>query len=776
MTIPGKKALPWLVVMALGITGAGAAIGTVLSGNVTGNMPTTVSQAIVIDAANFDIGDLSSHAARRFVGVSDDATSFIAAAEISTGEELVINLPLGNNSDEDALALFTVDAPSPLQVYVREFWDTVTKTDTPSVHAQITTPSPAPITSTLPQTYDADPNVTYSPPSGSATIQDNPANLGTAHYGNPGGAPTPSPKQANTTSTTGAVNRPAGATQIDTTLWWGWMPGSPFFVNLPFSQSGTYYWGKFSVDVDGDGAPDDIYFVLSDQAWPGGTYDTMAISMETLPNPFGPWNPDPYVDFAETNPLDLIDGLVSDWWTVPSTAPNDERLDSSHPQWPGPYETIQLGTYTFELDFDPDPWADTNDARITPVNSTIQIDTTLWWGWMPGSPFFVNLPFSQSGTYYWGKFSVDVDGDGAPDDIYFVLSDQAWPGGTYDTMAISMETLPNPFGPWNPDPYVDFAETNPLDLIDGLVSDWWTVPSTAPNDERLDSSHPQWPGPYETIQLGTYTFEVDFDPDPNTDGNDARITSVEWWQGTFTNIDLDADGNDPAIPEPEPDDTVYFVLSDIDSDGVYENMDISTDDSTYYETTPPPPPPGTTFSDNITGTDDDETIPISGDTVRLGSYYSFNLWGVASPSGVPGDATLQNTTWYTGSLLMDIDADGTDPLNPPNDTVAFCLTDTDSDGRYDTLDISTDDGALPINWQFGEGTLFGQSPRQTGPNPPPGDDERLGIPPQPEPGGGNYPGGSADVRLGAYYLFTVAFDNNPPNDGSDVRIKSKTWL
>ncbi len=90
--------------------------------------------------------------------------------------------------------------------------------------------------------------------------------------------------------------------------------------------------------------------------------------------------------------------------------------------------------------------------------------------------------------------------------------------------------------------------------------------------------------------------------------------------------------------------------------------------------------------------------------------------------------------------------------------VLFVLSDTDSDGRYDTIDLSTDDAT------FGEGNL-GQPLRQTGAN----DDERLTI----GSDGGNG-GGTADVRLGAYYLFTVAFDNNPAGDADDARITAMT--
>lgn len=138
----GKLIPVWLVVAILISSGGGAAAGTVLTGKVSGDVNIAASQALVIDASNFTLDDLSSHVARRFVSVSDDATAFTAAAELATGEELIIDLPLANLSRQDAAALFTLDVPSPLQANIQEFWKTQLRTTVPTY--MISDPTPAP--------------------------------------------------------------------------------------------------------------------------------------------------------------------------------------------------------------------------------------------------------------------------------------------------------------------------------------------------------------------------------------------------------------------------------------------------------------------------------------------------------------------------------------------------------------------------------------------------------------------------------------------------------
>jgi len=703
--LPGRKSVPWLVVMALCITGAGAAVGTILTGQVTGDIPTTVSQAIVVDSENWDIDDLSSHAARRFVGVSDDATSFIAAAEIATGEELTINLPLGNLSNEDALAVITIDAPSPLQVYVRELWSSITKTDGATTQ-YLSTPTPAPLTATVPQTYDTDPNETNTQPSGSVSIDDNPIDAGPVWSNpDPGNIPTPSAVQVNSSSSTGAGNKPgnlpvnttiqidatqvtggapnpdAGGGNYPQTIWVdstgpGPLPGTFFWVGAPTPSPTGYFYGTFTVDIDGDGATEPLYFIISDTDG-NGTWDTMDVSIED--NSFAPGD----VFFGESGLGSLVDNAIAPQFAGPGSG-NDERFSIPIP-----------------------------GALPPPDGTPISFPTSSYYFYLDGNPTPTGAPGGSDASitgYFWytGTFlGIDLNNDGNPaETVDFMIWDDD-SNGLMDSMALSTDDL-------------DFQEGAPGDNT-----------ATTDNDEKITGT--------ADVQLGTYTFKVDFDPDPETvdPNDDARITSVEWWDGSFPNVALDADGND--------DDTVYFVLSDADSDGVYENMDISTDDSTFYETSG-----AATLTDDVTGSDDDETISVAGDTVQLGSWYAFSLTGSALPDG-SNDASLANSTWYTGSLLIDTDADAN-----ADDTVEFVLTDTDSNGQYDTLDISSDDAT------FAEGTLSGQTPRQTGTN----DDERIGV---------NNAGDSDDVRLGAYYLFTVGFDNNPVNDSSDIRLTSKTW-
>jgi len=128
----GKKTLPvWLLVTALVVAGAGAAVGTVLAGNVTGEMPVTVSQALLVaDPVFVDTdGDwtdgnppvqgvdrqtmcLHHELPDRSLGnASDDHTAFLAAAEVDTGDKYLIKLPLKNASEQDMKVLLTLDYP-----------------------------------------------------------------------------------------------------------------------------------------------------------------------------------------------------------------------------------------------------------------------------------------------------------------------------------------------------------------------------------------------------------------------------------------------------------------------------------------------------------------------------------------------------------------------------------------------------------------------------------------------------------------------------------------
>jgi len=133
----GKRTLPvWLLVTALVVAGAGAAVGTVLAGNVTGEMPVTVSQALLVSDPVFHPADdnwsngtgevqgvtrqtLSGHhdlPDRSLGNASDDHTAFLAAAEVDTGDKYLIRIPLKNASEQDMKVLMTLDYPDGITV------------------------------------------------------------------------------------------------------------------------------------------------------------------------------------------------------------------------------------------------------------------------------------------------------------------------------------------------------------------------------------------------------------------------------------------------------------------------------------------------------------------------------------------------------------------------------------------------------------------------------------------------------------------------------------
>jgi len=132
----GKKNIPvWLLVTALAVAGAGAAVGTVLAGQVTGEIPVTVSQALLVGDPVFPDSDadwtsggtvsgvdrqtLSGHhdlPDRSLGNASDDHTAFIAAAEVDTGDKYLIQVPLKNASGQDMKVLMTLDYPDGMTV------------------------------------------------------------------------------------------------------------------------------------------------------------------------------------------------------------------------------------------------------------------------------------------------------------------------------------------------------------------------------------------------------------------------------------------------------------------------------------------------------------------------------------------------------------------------------------------------------------------------------------------------------------------------------------
>ena len=113
--ISGRRIPTWLVGSALVVAAAGAAVGTVLVGDVQGELPTTVSQALI---AGEPVAGGDSDGS--FVSVTDDGTGFIAANEMNTGDMWTVTLPLANESDNDMDVLVTVDVPHGLTIDVND--------------------------------------------------------------------------------------------------------------------------------------------------------------------------------------------------------------------------------------------------------------------------------------------------------------------------------------------------------------------------------------------------------------------------------------------------------------------------------------------------------------------------------------------------------------------------------------------------------------------------------------------------------------------------------
>ncbi len=133
VTILGKRTLPlWLLALLLIACGMGAAVGTVLAGKITGEVPVSVGQSLLTGAPVWQhslSGDetiqtqqVANHAGmvaipnHYFGAQSDDNTAFQAAAEIAVGDWAVFNLPLKNASENDLVGLLILSVPECLEV------------------------------------------------------------------------------------------------------------------------------------------------------------------------------------------------------------------------------------------------------------------------------------------------------------------------------------------------------------------------------------------------------------------------------------------------------------------------------------------------------------------------------------------------------------------------------------------------------------------------------------------------------------------------------------
>lgn len=97
-----------LVLTAIAV-GAGAAVGTVMQGDLEANIPITVNQALIAEkpqpGPNFPTNR------KFFASTSDDQTKFSLALEMFRGESVTVLVPIVNRSAGDGVAKFEVTLP-----------------------------------------------------------------------------------------------------------------------------------------------------------------------------------------------------------------------------------------------------------------------------------------------------------------------------------------------------------------------------------------------------------------------------------------------------------------------------------------------------------------------------------------------------------------------------------------------------------------------------------------------------------------------------------------
>jgi|GEM_PF-3514085 len=221
-----------------------------------------------------------------------------------------------------------------------------------------------------------------------------------------------------------------------------------------------------------------------------------------------------------------------------------------------------------------------------------------------------------------------------------------------------------------------------------------------------------------------------------TPGTQTATFTAQWFAGT---LNVDTNGNATLT---DTTDTLNVALSDVNSDGVYDQLDLSFNNAAYGEG-------ALTDTTVSTGANDERTTSTGPTNMAMGVHPAFAVTRLANPGNTASiqDVSIQQKSWYMGQFTADLNANAT--LTDTTDVIAFVLVDTDSNGLYKTIDVSTN------NATFGQGALTDTTTSISA-----GNDERLTA--------------SGNVTLGSYYLFNIAWDTNPTSDADDARITAKT--
>lgn len=114
ITVLGKSVPVWLASLALLAATAGAAVGIVLAGGVTGEIITTVDQSLLVESTTaYSLPTTATETLRvkpaQFNAVTDDGTKFTAATEIMTGESVAVAVAAKNRSTDTMAVLIKLD-------------------------------------------------------------------------------------------------------------------------------------------------------------------------------------------------------------------------------------------------------------------------------------------------------------------------------------------------------------------------------------------------------------------------------------------------------------------------------------------------------------------------------------------------------------------------------------------------------------------------------------------------------------------------------------------
>lgn len=89
------------------VVGAGAVVGTTMSGDISGQGEATLAQSVIIPGSDFDSADVTNSNA--VVEVNGKGTEFVTAAEVFQGETYRVNLPIDSRSNTETTVELTIE-------------------------------------------------------------------------------------------------------------------------------------------------------------------------------------------------------------------------------------------------------------------------------------------------------------------------------------------------------------------------------------------------------------------------------------------------------------------------------------------------------------------------------------------------------------------------------------------------------------------------------------------------------------------------------------------